>query len=98
MAGEGAATSFFRVFDLSFFLPGLIVTGALAQLPPFDQLADLAPKLDALDGIVTFLVAVAGMYLAGLLVHGLRSLMGSAACWAIRKVWPARTVAVFFRK
>ncbi|HXU02883.1 MAG TPA: hypothetical protein VN903_18080 [Polyangia bacterium] len=72
---QSSPTSFFRVFDLAFFLPGTVVVGTLAQTRWGASLVDGEIKLESLNGIATGIGLLVAVYLSGLMAHGLSDLI-----------------------
>jgi len=70
--------SFFRLFDIAFFAPGTLLFLALYVAEVLPRNPPSGEKLTTSESIVSLLVAMALIYLLGLLTHGVQS----------RIVWP----------
>jgi hypothetical protein len=72
MAESGASpTSFFRVFDLAFFVPGTLLLGAIIQTNTFTSLnLDFNKEVPTLMEIIRGVSLLVAVYVLGLLSHG----------------------------
>jgi uncharacterized Tic20 family protein len=71
----GSPASFFRVFDLAFFVPGVVLVGVGIQTEAFSAF-NLDLELDKLAGIIRGVGLLGLAYLLGLLVHSITDLIG----------------------
>lgn len=82
------ALSFFRVFDLAFFVPGAVLYWALHSFGPswFAAMDPLATKLEigTVQGIFGVVVAIGLVYFLGLLTHAVQRLI-DLLIWVSRK-------------
>jgi hypothetical protein len=66
------ALSFFRLFDLAFFLPGGVLFWGLALVwPSLWPSTNSQEPLSTVGGIGRIVAAIAGIYMLGLITHGL---------------------------
>ncbi len=77
--------SFFRVFDLAMFLPGLILLWLLAQSSALGVIVSFAKETEVatVAGVIELVTVIALTYGLGLLVH---SLQRSSMTWLLKKV------------
>jgi FtsH-binding integral membrane protein len=73
--------SFFRVFDLAFFAPGMLLFGAMWYSGCF-PIDPLSSHDDTVHGILTGAFAVVSIYVLGLICHGIQRLV----LWFIRLI------------
>lgn len=69
MAESGAPLSFFRVFDLAFFLPGGLLCATFSQTALWPYANAWPAKLESVGGLCYLVGAVGGAFVAGLFVH-----------------------------
>jgi len=69
MADSGPALSFFRVFDIAFFLPGGFLCAVLSQCTVWPFSDSGGAKLETVGGISYIVSGVAAAFVIGLLVH-----------------------------
>jgi len=69
MAESGVPLSFFRVFDLAFFLPGGLLCATFSQTELWPYANAWPAKLESVGGACYLVGAVGGAFVSGLFVH-----------------------------
>ncbi len=76
--------SFFRVFDLAFFVPGMLLFGAMWYSGCFLPFDALSFHNDTVHGILAGAFAVVFIYVLGLFCHGIqRTVYSNRYIWSI---------------
>jgi hypothetical protein len=68
------AATFFRVFDVAFFAPGVVLFAALLRAGYIPDTV-LKINLSTIEGILIIVQAVAGVYILGLICHAIQRII-----------------------